>query len=34
MWTIDEPDQIREAAALGVDAIITNDPAGARAALG
>jgi glycerophosphoryl diester phosphodiesterase len=34
VWTIDEPDQIREAAALGVDAIITNDPAGARAALG
>lgn len=34
VWTIDDPDQIREAAALGVDAIITNDPAAARAALG
>ncbi|AMS05470.1 glycerophosphodiester phosphodiesterase [Acidipropionibacterium acidipropionici] len=33
VWTLDEPDQIREAAALGVDAVITNDPAGARAAL-
>lgn len=33
VWTLDDPDQIREAAALGVDAIITNDPAGARAAL-
>lgn len=32
-WTLDEPDQIREAAQLGVDAVITNDPQGARAAL-
>ncbi|AZZ38583.1 glycerophosphodiester phosphodiesterase [Acidipropionibacterium jensenii] len=33
VWTLDDPDQIREAAALGVDAVITNDPTGARAAL-
>lgn len=33
VWTLDEPDQIREAARLGVDAVITNDPEGARAAL-
>ncbi len=32
-WTVDQPDRIRELAAMGVDAIITNDPAGAVAAL-
>jgi len=33
VWTVDEPDRVREVAAAGVDAVITNDPAGARAAL-
>lgn len=32
-WTVDDPDRIRALAALGVDAIITNDVPGARAAL-
>lgn len=32
-WTVDEPDRIRALAEMGVDAIITNAPAIARAAL-
>jgi glycerophosphoryl diester phosphodiesterase len=32
-WTADAPDEVRRLARLGVDAIITNDPAAARAAL-
>jgi len=34
VWTVDDPDRIRALAAWGVDAIITNTPALARAALG
>lgn len=33
-WTVDAPDRIRELAALGVDAIVTNVPDVALAALG
>ena len=33
VWTVDEPARIRQLAEWGVDAIITNDPAGARRAL-
>lgn len=33
-WTVDEPARLRALRDLGVDGIITNDPAGARAALG
>jgi glycerophosphoryl diester phosphodiesterase len=33
VWTVDEPARIRALAAGGVDGVITNDPAGARAAL-
>lgn len=33
VWTVDEPDRIVELAAMGVDGIITNDPAGALAAV-
>jgi glycerophosphoryl diester phosphodiesterase len=32
-WTVDEPAQLRALAAAGVDGVITNDPAGALAAL-
>lgn len=32
-WTLDDPEHIRRAAALGVDAVITNRPAAARAAV-
>lgn len=32
-WTVDDPVRIRELAVAGVDAVITNDPATARAAL-
>jgi len=34
VWTVDEPERIRELAVLGVHSIITNQPANARAALG
>ena len=34
VWTVDEPEQIREMLAAGVDRIITNDPAGALAVCG
>lgn len=33
VWTIDEPDRIRQLVAMGVDGIITNHPAQALAAL-
>lgn len=33
-WTVDDEAEIARLAALGVDAVITNDPARARAALG
>jgi glycerophosphoryl diester phosphodiesterase len=32
-WTLDDPDEIRRFAAAGVEALITNDPAAALAAL-
>ncbi len=32
-WTVDDPSRARALAAAGIDAIITNDPAGMRAAL-
>ena len=32
-WTVDEPARLRELRGWGVDGVITNDPAGARAAL-
>jgi glycerophosphoryl diester phosphodiesterase len=33
VWTVDDPDRLRELASFGVDALITNDPRAARAAL-
>ena len=33
VWTVDDPDRVRELALIGVDAIITNRPAATRAAL-
>lgn len=32
-WTVDAPSELRRLAAAGVDALITNDPAGSRQAL-
>jgi glycerophosphoryl diester phosphodiesterase len=34
VWTVNDPGEARDLAALGVDGIITDDPAGIRAALG
>lgn len=34
VWTVDEPDRLRELAGWGVDAAITNEPAAALRALG
>lgn len=34
VWTVDDPDRIRELAAWGVDAVITNEPDVAQRALG
>lgn len=33
VWTVDDPDRLAELRVLGVDAVICNDPAGARRAL-
>jgi glycerophosphoryl diester phosphodiesterase len=33
VWTVDDPERVRTLASLGVDAIISNDPAAARRAL-
>ncbi len=33
VWTVDDPERVRQLAALGVSAVITNRPAAARAAL-
>ncbi len=33
VWTVDDPDRLRQLASFGVDALITNDPAAARTAL-
>jgi glycerophosphoryl diester phosphodiesterase len=33
-WTVDDPNRLRELRNLGIDGLITNDPAAARAALG
>lgn len=34
VWTVDDPDRLRELASFGVDSLITNDPAAAILALG
>jgi glycerophosphoryl diester phosphodiesterase len=34
VWTVDDPERLRALRDMDVDGIITNDPAGARAALG
>ena len=33
VWTVDDPGRLRQLASFGVDGLITNDPAAARAAL-
>ena len=33
-WTVNEPEDVRAMRAIGIDGIFTDDPAGARAALG
>jgi glycerophosphoryl diester phosphodiesterase len=33
VWTVNEPDELRRLADLGVDGVITDDPAAARSAL-
>jgi glycerophosphoryl diester phosphodiesterase len=34
VWTVDDPERMRELASAGVDGLITNDPALAVATLG
>ena len=34
VWTVDDPAALRACRDMGVDAVISNDPAAARAALG
>ncbi|MCZ7524998.1 MAG: glycerophosphodiester phosphodiesterase [Acidimicrobiia bacterium] len=34
VWTVDDPERVRELSAAGIDAVITNEPAGALRVLG